>query len=195
VPTKITEKWLTGQEVMDSYGLKQHELSELVSTERLTAFDYRNRRPYWNDEKLDELARKAVLFGLEYHYVKDYSEIYDDLPLSLFATDAVRSLAKELGLSRRKIAVRTPSDPLTSSEHRDLGQLRTEKEKWDDSIRAAVVATQYCVSQGRAVTRHEIWDELIKHRLDKIPDTTFEKIWKAIPQKYRHVGGRPRKAK
>ena len=62
-------------------------------SERLTAFDYKDRRPYWNDEKLDELARKAVLFGLEYHYVKDYSEIYDDLPSGLFPIHPLKKYA------------------------------------------------------------------------------------------------------
>ena len=104
-------------------------------------------------------------------------------------------MAKELDLPKRKTVTRAQNDPLTGGERKELGQLKREKEKWDDSIRATVVATQYCVSQGRPVTRDETWNELRNHRLGEIPGTTFEKIWKAIPQKCRHAGGRPKKAK
>jgi hypothetical protein len=195
--TNITEKWLTGREVMDIYGVRQFELMELVSTDRLTAFDYRNRAPYLNEEQIAEIQRVGSLSDFpSYHEVDDHSEIYDGLPNCLFLKDRVESLANELGLPRKQVNIECEScDPLSGRERQELGRLRREKEKWDDSIRAAVVATQYCVLRGFSVTRRETWEELGRHKLAKIPDTVFEKIWKAIPQEYRHAGGRPLRAK
>lgn len=83
--------------------------------------------------------------------------------------------------------------PLDAKERRRLGQLRKEKEKWDESIRATAHAVLFCTDQEKPVTRGQLWDELSQAGYKKLADTTLEKIWKAIPGKYRHVGGRPRK--
>jgi hypothetical protein len=74
--------------------------------------------------------------------------------------------------------------------------LRKEKIKWDDSIKAAVIATEFCCKQENPVTRLLLKDELAKHgygKPGKISDFVLEKIWKALPQKYRSTGGRPLK--
>ena len=80
--------------------------------------------------------------------------------------------------------------PLTPEEARELGQLRVEKEKWNKSIDAAVQLALFCSKQNSPVTRRQ--DELsLRLKLD-IPNTTFEKIWKAIPNEMRNLGGRPK---
>jgi len=81
---------------------------------------------------------------------------------------------------------------LTGKEKRALGQLRREKEKWDSSINAAVQIGIYCKEQDRIFLRDEIKDKV--YDIDKkLPHTTFEKIWKALPAQYRHQGGKPKK--
>ena len=84
------------------------------------------------------------------------------------------------------------SSELTGEERRELGQLRTEKKKWDASIIASVKIGLFVSEQTGPLKRDDVKNELYK--IDSsLPDTTFEMIWKAIPDKYRHKGGRPRK--
>lgn len=85
-------------------------------------------------------------------------------------------------------------DPMNGQEKRELGQLRIEKKKWNDSIQAAVQIGMWVEAQKGKLKREEVKDKLYEIDRD-IPNTTFEKIWKAIPAEYRHSGGRPKKTK
>ena len=81
---------------------------------------------------------------------------------------------------------------LKGKEAQELGRLRSEKDKWDASIVAALRIGLYCAHLDDAITRAELADEVYK--MDpKIPDTTVEKIWKAIPVDKRKDAGRPKK--
>lgn len=84
------------------------------------------------------------------------------------------------------------TERLASKEARELGQLRTEKQKWDKSIKVTAHAVLFATKQGRRITREELWKELEREKLDDIPNTTFERIWKAIPEELRNLGGRPK---
>jgi hypothetical protein len=66
-------------------------------------------------------------------------------------------------------------EALYGKERQELGRLREEKKKWDNAIEAAVHAALLC--QGGKIKRKELWEEL--HRF-KLPDTTLERIWKAL---------------
>jgi hypothetical protein len=81
---------------------------------------------------------------------------------------------------------------LTAKDARELGRLENEQEKWDRSIEAAVQVGIFCANMGRTVVKREVVDEVIKIDRD-IPDTTIDKMWKALPDKYRKGAGRPRK--
>lgn len=81
---------------------------------------------------------------------------------------------------------------LNAKEKRELGQLRKDKEKWDDSIKATVIALEYCKNSDRRVLKKDLSDCLSQNGFN-LPETTFRKIWDAIPQDYRHTGGRPPK--
>jgi len=81
---------------------------------------------------------------------------------------------------------------LTAREKRELGMLRTEKNKWDSSIIAALHIGMYCSELDHPITHDELTDEVYKID-DKIPDTTIDKIWKAIPKELRKDAGRPKK--
>ena len=82
---------------------------------------------------------------------------------------------------------------LSGEEKRELGRLRTEKAKWDRSISAAVHATIFAIEQEQPIIRDKLKDELYRAGFKDVPDTTFDKIWKAIPLEYRHKGGAPKK--
>lgn len=83
---------------------------------------------------------------------------------------------------------------LDPKERRELGQLRLEKEKWDASIKAAVVAGMVA-SEGQPMTKDQLRGALKQNGVSwaEIPDTTFNKIWSAIPERFRNMGGRPKK--
>jgi hypothetical protein len=79
---------------------------------------------------------------------------------------------------------------MDAKERRELGQLRGEKEKWDSSIEIAMQIGMYCQEQNRELNRKEV--EVQAFKIDKnLPYSTFEKIWKAIPKKFKSKGGRP----
>jgi hypothetical protein len=79
-------------------------------------------------------------------------------------------------------------------EKRELGQLKREKEKWDSSIQASLLIGMFVQKKNQVLKRKDIKDQL--YRIDSsLPDTAFEKIWKAIPSQYRHKGGRTKKEK
>ncbi|RLB12768.1 MAG: hypothetical protein DRG82_16685 [Deltaproteobacteria bacterium] len=81
---------------------------------------------------------------------------------------------------------------LAAEDARELGFLRKEKAKWDISIEAAVQVAIFCSTLGRPVLKKEVTDEIWKIN-STIPDTTIDKIWQALPQKYKKGPGRPRK--
>ncbi len=88
-----------------------------------------------------------------------------------------------------------PLSDLSGKERQELGRLRTEKKKWEQSIKAAVQVAIHCVkeSAGKAKqkpTRADIEDFL--HEF-KLPKTTEEKIISTIPSEYRQGAGRPKK--
>jgi len=78
-----------------------------------------------------------------------------------------------------------------AEDARELGRLRAEKKKWDASIRAAVQVGIHCSEIDDVITRDELTDFIVK--IETLPDTTIDKIWQALPEKYRKKAGRPKK--
>ncbi len=85
------------------------------------------------------------------------------------------------------------NEDLLPEERRELGRLRLEKEKWDASIKAAVVAGMVA-SEGQSMTKDQLRGALKQNGVPwaEMPDTTFNKIWAAIPERLRNRGGRPK---
>jgi hypothetical protein len=81
---------------------------------------------------------------------------------------------------------------LYAKDARLLGQLKREKETWDKSLAVAVQVGIFCAQEDREVKRDEIYD-FVYSIDDTISKATFEKIWKAIPVKYRKSAGAPQK--
>lgn len=85
-----------------------------------------------------------------------------------------------------------PSEPLDANGKKELGELRVEKEKWHLSIMAAVHIGLFAEKQKEELTRDQIKDEMCAAGFSTVPDTTFEKIRKALPSEYRKGSGRPK---
>ena len=81
---------------------------------------------------------------------------------------------------------------LTAKDARELGRLKNEQEKWHSSIAAAVQVGLFCANIGRPVVREEV-NDLVNDIDRAIPFTTIDKMWKALPDKYKKGAGRPRK--
>lgn len=120
-------------------------------------------------------------------YVKDIEETYQlrmPLPKTLYPDEAYDDISEPV-----------EDQDLPPKEARELGQLRRQKENWDNSIKAAVIATLFCEHQDHRVTRDELRRELFSQQdLPSIPETSFRRVWKAIPQKFKHIGGSPQKS-
>jgi len=82
---------------------------------------------------------------------------------------------------------------LAPEEARELGQLRGEKKNWDASLKIAFQMGLYCakLEGGQVLTRGQLTDEVC--RIDKLPDTSIDRIWDAMPDKYKKGPGRPKK--
>jgi hypothetical protein len=80
--------------------------------------------------------------------------------------------------------------PMDAEDARELGRLRGEKTKWDASILAAVQAGIHCSEMDDEITRDQLTDFIVK--IEKLPDTTIDKIWQALPDKYKKKAGRPK---
>ncbi len=83
---------------------------------------------------------------------------------------------------------------LDAKEKRELGQLRSEKKKWEASLKVAVRIGIFCQEMNRPLKGSELEDKM--REIDKnIKDTTIRMIRKAMPDEYKDNGGRPKKNK
>ena len=117
------------------------------------------------------------------------SEIISDF---YFKIEDIKHLEKQYGMTDLR-----GGDGLSSEDAREIGRLRREKFKWDDSIKASVHIGIFCneLEQGVKITRDMLAQKIYDLKFKDLPNTTIEKIWKAIPEKYRKRAGRPTKNK
>lgn len=165
--------------------------------------------PSWSGERVlkrwqaspTELA-SYIYRGLPAYYMKegklrqvDPKELnrfdMDHMTDLLFIPSEIESFEKKDEQLRQRMTGEANA-ALKGEEAQELGRLRNEKDKWDASIVAALHIGLYCAQLDHSITRAELADEVYK--VDpKIPDTTIEKIWKAIPIDLRKAAGRPKK--
>lgn len=191
------KKWLTGRELKSRWGITPPTLVYWIKTTDLKAHWPNDFLPI-NDDTVSEYADLENYLDLEHErFLRvrtpkyKYGRRWPGFDKLIYDKDIVVSIEKE-----HDIQPTQPSDDvndLDGKERQELGRLRKAKEKWDDSIHAAVIATQFCIEQNDRVTKKLLWDKLDQQKYGKIPNTVFEKIWKAIPQKYRNIGGAPKK--
>ncbi len=88
-------------------------------------------------------------------------------------------------------------DELSGNAKRDFERLKVERDKWNASIKAAVTAGLIAakIPEGNKTTRKEMSEKLRKAGHKGLEDTTFDKIWKALPAEVRSSGGRPKEDK
>ena len=164
---KKNDQWMYGGIVRSLWGVDDRTLAAIVYDNKIPAYDI-------HFERLDpEEALHTI--------IEDQKFRSEDI--EKFASENEHMLNFDKHYS--KIV-------LNAKDKRELGQLRRQKEKWDASINVAVKIGVYCQEQNRILNRHEIWDQVI--HIDKnLPETTIEKIWKAIPEQFRSKGGHPKK--
>ncbi len=110
-----------------------------------------------------------------------------------FRIEDIKHLEKKYGMTEVK-----GGNGLSSEDARELGRLRRERSKWDDSIKASLQIGLFCnevSKESKKITRDMLTDKLFELGFNELPKTTIEKIWKAIPEKYRKKAGRPPKNK
>ena len=165
--TKNNSEWMYGGMVRSRWCVDDRTFAAIIYDNKIPAYDIHH-------ERLD--AEEALHSFIEdQKFRKEDIENFEIENKDLFKNNA--DLAERI---------------MDAKASRELGQLRREKEKWDASINVAVKIGVYCHEQNKELTRKEIWEYVI--HIDKnLPDTTIEKIWKAIPEQFRSKGGRPQK--
>lgn len=181
--SKKLTRWVDAYELMARWHVNELELAELIIKFGLPIYDQETL------ELPDDDSNEWTIY-----LIRD-----GDCAFKLDEIEYFESKHKDLLTTKKTIMdikknKEEPRSKIFPKEARELGQLRKEKNKWDKSIEAAIEATIFCKDQKTPVTRKQLWDVLKKKELGNIPDTTFEKIWKFIPEALRNSGGRPKKA-
>lgn len=168
------QQWMSGTGVMKRWGIDWVELVELLR-QGLPAYD---RQEGGFLEKVDA----------------DRLDDYDP-HFMLFKPADVEAFEHEnewLLVSAAQQVEQSLASNLTDKEKRRLGQLLREKVKWDKSLEAAVHIGLFCAQLNHHITRAELEDEIYKIDPD-LPNTTVDRIWRAIPEQHRKAAGRPKK--
>lgn len=162
----------SGQRVMERWG---------IYTTELAAHIYRG-------------LRALRMEGGQFHEVPPDEVNHfdaDHMTDFIFDPEEITRFEKENGLTPIH-GSESEGSRLSAKDAQELGRLREEKLKWDSSIVAAAHVGIFCATIGRPVVRREVDDEIYK--VDpQIPKTTMDKLWKALPNKYKKGAGRPKK--
>lgn len=109
----------------------------------------------------------------------------------VFNPEDVLNFEKEHGLIPIQDS-KSDGDKLPPEDARELGQLRAQKERMDITIAAAVHVGIFCAEIGRPIVRREAQDFVNEFDMH-VTDISIDKMWRALPEKYRKGPGRPRK--
>jgi hypothetical protein len=168
------EKWTFGEILRKRWNISNFILQQCLIA-GLPAYERsEDRRVVFEDDPDDDVLQWADQFRYKIsdveNFERDYRHIFDP-------SYKLQSLG---------------NPDMDANEKRKFGQLKREKEKWDASIQAALLVGMFVQEQkqkNQVLKRKDVSDKLYK--IDSsLPDTVFEKIWKAIPSQYRHKGGR-----
>lgn len=153
-----------------------------VSSTELAAYIYDGLPAYRMEEGKFKKVAPEELRDFDMEHMTDL----------LFFPAEVMGFEKELGFAIKEDQD-NQSGSLDAKEARELGLLRREKAKWESSIKVALQIGMHCINLDHQITRDELTDAA--YGIDaELPDTTIDKIWQAIPDKYKKGAGRPRKA-
>jgi hypothetical protein len=198
---KVSIRWLSGKELLKRWAITPFELGMLIKEGNLKAYN-----KFGDLEDIEQLVTGCnIAFALQPGLTMDKIEDLNLAGVDTFVSDLYfkeselvrfESRNEELMVRKPFNETETTPKPLQPDEARELGRLRNEKSKWDNSVEAAVHIGIYCKEldkKGHKITRSMLIDEINVIGFKDLPTTTIEKIWKAIPQKFRKKAGRPPK--
>jgi hypothetical protein len=167
------KKFWSGQRLLERWGIPPTELASFI---------YQGLPAYKIKMDKGEIVKMepAEIHGFDYNHMTDL----------LFMPTEIEEFEKVNDLPI-KYEPEANNIEMMAKENRELGQLRREKNKWDNSIAAAVQVGVYCANLGRALMRREVVD-FVNNIDNAIPLSAIEQMWKALPIKYRKGSGRPR---
>jgi hypothetical protein len=147
--------------------------------------------------KLSPLKRESGFLGPDYSSLACYgaaSEMrkqpyFNTLKFVMWAKEKSYKIPKEIN------GLGDVQTPLTKHESQELGRLRIEKEKWNDSIKASIELGLWLGGINYKITHFDLKEKI----LSKFPDipaiTINDIIWKAIPPEYKNTGGAKKQKK
>ncbi len=164
------QHFLTAKELMNRWGISELDLIAILSEYELRFQDSGDLTTYAYD---DRMLKTKYIYMMAFALID--VELYE----------------------RRHPEYKPQEDPelepLNGRESRELGQLRKEKLKWDESLKAAVHIGIFCSNKkDGSVTKAMVYDELNKYD-SSLQESTIERIRNAIPDKCRKGSGRPPK--
>ncbi len=170
--------WVSGDELLKRWQIRVDELNVHICP------NFEDHLPAY---RIDSPGRSTEITNMD---MWSNLTLNEDASNLIFATGQMLAFEKEKGFVIFGQDGQIVSEISTDGKERQkLGRLREEKKTWDRAIDAAVHAALSC--QGKEIKRHELTDELHQFNL---PDTTIERIWKALRDKgLTKKGGRPRK--
>ena len=178
-------EYMTAKQVMERWNLKPFELYQVVKNGLDCYLGVGGGLGYQKSSIATMLDFNDPDVAHD-HMVK---EINERLPTFFFKVSGVEAFENEH-------PELIQDDSVKGKDAQELGRLRKYEEKWDAAIEAAVEAGLW-VAELWAKNKTKITKPKLIERLEKydLPDTVIaEKIWKAIPDKYRSKGGRPKKS-
>lgn len=211
--SKIKLNWITGKRLLERWNLEVRELHLCIQSGLPVYnpnFELEESGPIYTKvpnpdyDPNEILSKKYIIKKNNLHDFKvllsssfpvtatglTRDKILNNL---LFKLEDVEQFEKKLSKT-----IQIEKDTLTPKEAQELGRLRREKSKWDDSIKASLHIGLFCnelSKQDKKITRDMLSQKLFDLKFKDLPNTTIEKIWKAIPEKYRKKAGRPPKNK
>ncbi len=120
--------------------------------------------------------------------------IPDDFYAKVFPGKVTKTKAK---IKPAKAHEQLSPETLTAKERRELGQLRIEKQKWNESISAAVAAGFHFANwpDGKTFTKDQLERFIREAGYKSLPDSTVAKIRSALPDEMKNRGGRTKGSK
>jgi hypothetical protein len=190
-------EWITGEDLIKRWDIYGFELLAYIMNKGLTAYG-RNLQPcspFVEQGDLDESSASVPQSQIDegsiapdWYYERSSDAFKTSLRNSLdsfYRMTDILALEEAYGISPKSTDEETPS--LTGKEKRELGQLRTEKRKWDDSLKAAVQIGIFCAelhSSNKELKKSDFRQEMYEVN-PNLPESTQEQIWKSIPSKYK----------
>jgi hypothetical protein len=175
-------RWISAEHLMERWNLEPYELKQIPIKGYIPG----------SPEQVPDSPFEYIDVG--FAAIVDIDALPHDLLLNcVFKRSDVYNLEKKHPELRNE-----EQGQISKKEKKELGQLRNEKSKWDDSIKASFQIGIYCrelSEQDKKITHSMLDQKIFDLGFKDLPDSTIELIWKGISENYRQKAGRPRKRK